>query len=476
MAVWSQHVAGFPPRAASPGPFLGLPNPLPSLPGATPTASNPLAFGLFILLNAVLFVRPSEIFPDLATVPIYQFVILACLTASLPALAVKVLSLRALAEQPITLCVLGLLPLVVLSMLGRMTLNDIWENTYEFLKVLVYYLLLLANVNTPGRIRRFLICLVVFIVTFTSLAVLQFHDIIQIPGLEMCRESVPGPDGIEIYIYRLQATGIFNDPNDLCLALAFGSLVCFYQFGDRRLGIARVAWLLPVVLFGYALYQTQSRGGLLGLAAGLVALFHARFGLKKTILLVLVVGLPAYFLLSGTRQGSFDVSEGTGQSRVQLWAEGFAAFKESPLRGVGYAQYGEVVEGVAHNSFVHAFVELGFFGGMLFAGAFYVAVWSLYRLGAPGLRFVDPETRRLRPYLMAIVCAFAGGLYSLSRCYVVPTYLVLGLAAVYIPTAVRPPLPVLHWNSRMAVRLFLVGLGVLIFLYLFVRVFARYGS
>jgi O-antigen ligase len=475
MPIQFQDIAGPSPLPAAPRPALSLPSPLPFRHGATPTASNPLAFGLFLLLNAVLFVRPSELVPDLETVPIYQIVILACLAASLPTVLFSVLSARSLTEQPITLCVLGLLPLAVLSMVGRMTLGDIWEQTAEYSKVLVYYVLLLANVNTPVRIRQFLTCLVFFIVPLTGIAVLTYHEIIAIPGLEMLREIVAGPGGIEVYSYRLRATGIFHDPNDLCLALSLGTTVCLFRFGARRLGLFRVLWLLPVVLFGYALFLTQSRGGLLGLGAGLVVLFHARFGRKKTLLLLLLCAPAAIFAVLGMRGEAFDGSEGTGQQRVQLWAEGFALFKETPFFGVGVGGFENEVHHVAHNSFIHAFVELGFLGGVLFTGAFYLAVWSLYRLGAPGLRFVDRETQRLRPYLLAIVCAFVGGILSLSRCYAVPTYLILGLSAAYIPTAVRPPLPVLHWSFHLAGRLLLVGFGVLVFFYLFTRVFVQFG-
>jgi O-antigen ligase len=473
MPIQYQDIAGPSPLPATPRPALSLPSPLPFRLGATPTASNPLAFGLFLLLNAVLFVRPSELVPDLATVPIYQIVILACLAASLPTVLFSVLSARSLTEQPITLCVLGLLPLAVLSMIGRLTLGDMWEQTTEYSKVLVYFLLLLANVNTPGRIRQFLTCLVLFIVPLTGIAVLTYHEIIAIPGLEMFREIVTGPGGVELYNYRLRATGIFHDPNDLCLALSLSTIVCLFRFGDRRLGLFRVLWLLPVVLFGYAFYLTQSRGGLLGLGAGLVALFHARFGWKKTILLLLLCAPPGLYLVFEMRNSAFE--GGTGQSRLELWSEGFALFKQSPFFGIGVGGFEDEVHHVAHNSFIHAFVELGFLGGVLFTGAFYLAVWSLYRLGAPGLRFVDAETRRLRPYLLAIVCAFVGGVVSLSRCYAIPTYLILGLSAAYIPTAVRPPLPVLHWSFRLAVRLFLVGLGVLIFFYLFTRVVVQFG-
>src|SRR6185312_4884877 len=73
-----------------------------------------LGFVLFVLLNAMLFVRPAEIVPALLGWEIYQVCILACLLTSFPVL-LEQLQPRALEARPLTVCVLGLLLAVVLS-------------------------------------------------------------------------------------------------------------------------------------------------------------------------------------------------------------------------------------------------------------------------------------------------------------------------------------------------------------------------
>ena len=45
--------------------------------------SGGLDFALVLVLNAVLFIRPAEIIPALANMPIYNWVILTCLAVSL---------------------------------------------------------------------------------------------------------------------------------------------------------------------------------------------------------------------------------------------------------------------------------------------------------------------------------------------------------------------------------------------------------
>ena len=69
----------------------------------------------------------------------------------------------------------------------------------------------------------------------------------------------------------------------------------------------------------------------------------------------------------------------------------------------------------------------GFFGGTLFLGTFYFAVVTLRRFGAAPHHMLDPEMRRLRPFLFAAVAAYATGLMTLSNSYIEPTYAILGL-------------------------------------------------
>src|SRR6185436_17415148 len=103
------------------------------------------------------------------------------------------------------------------------------------------------------------------------------------------------------------------------------------------------------------------------------------------------------------------------------------------LFGIGMDEYIKHAGYVAHNSFVHAFVELGYFGGTLFFGSFFFAVLALYRMSKlNAIRDPRSELGRLHPYLAAMLAGWSTGLLTLSRCYVVPTYIVLGTIAVFI--------------------------------------------
>jgi O-antigen ligase len=436
---------------------------------AQPHAGSGLAFFLFILVNVVLFIRPAEINPVLQDLPIYQVAILICLAFSIPSLAVF-FKRHSLAGQPITVCVLLLLPAVVLSHLSHLNFYSARADGFEFLKVEIYFLLLLANISSAARLRQFMICLVGLIGLMTILSLLQYHGLIHITAIEaMAQREIL--EEVEFYTQRLQGTGLFNDPNDFCLILVVGMTISAYWLTDRGLGLFRIVPLIMLGLFGQALALTHSRGGLLAFLACLIVLIYCRFGWKKTFILAALV-LPLLFLAFGGRQTRFNLAdpEDTAQTRFEFWSDSLQLLKQAPLFGIGTGGLVDEIYHVAHNSFVHAFAELGLFGGMLFLGVFFTAALTLNRLGSPGIQIVDPRLKHLRPFLLAMTVGFAAGIFSLSRCYTVTTYFVPGLVSSFVAVApTSPPVPVLRFDLHWLKRLAVVGLLFIFAVYLFVR-------
>lgn len=432
--------------------------------------SNPLAFASFIAVNAVLLIRPGEILAPVRGLPIYEVVIVLCTVLSFPALLAQ-FSKPALTRRPLTLFVLGMLAAVILSHLAHMRpyVGGAFWSALEFSKSVLYYLLLVANLTTLARLRQFLLWLLAFIVVLAAVALLQYHDLIHIEGVQTLEENDVDDDTGEVTsILRLQSTGIYNDPNDLCLILLSGMAITAYALGNWV--VLAPIWLGLLGLFGYALTLTQSRGGFIALVGGVVVFSFARFGKWKALALA-AVALPAVLLLFSGRQTNIDLGNrnDTAQARVQLWSEGLESFKQAPLFGIGYGGYADEATQVAHNSFVHSFTELGFFGGTMFVGAFGCAVIGVRRCRAA----VDPQARQMYPYLLIVVAMYIFGILSLSRQYIAPTYMVLGLAAAF--TEVAAPEPLLL-TKRLVLRL--VGLSVLVLavIYVFVKVMLHLGG
>ncbi|APW59899.1 O-antigen ligase family protein [Paludisphaera borealis] len=396
-----------------------------------------MGFLLFLLVNATLFVRPAEVVPELMELPIYNVLILGCFAYSYP-VVLRQLSGESLVENPITACVVGLLGSVVLSHLSHLHLSDTLTFGFLFAKVVMYYLLLVGLVDSTDRLRRFLYWLGWMIFVLTALALLQYHGMINVPALQSYAEEQYGEDGVELTeIVRLCSTGIYNNPNSLSRILVTGLILSLYWLSDRRSGLLRWIWTAPLVLEGYALTLTQSRGGFMGLMASLLCLLYARFGAKKAFFLS-ILAVPVALALKG-RQADISLSGGTGHQRLEIWAEGWRLFRGSPIFGIGMDQFVEEIHYVAHNSFFHCFAELGFVGGSFYVGMFYLAIrWPL-KLGCAGSPIRDPEFRRVGRYLAAIIAGEAVGQLSITRSYEVPTYLLIGLAAVYLRLAASQP-------------------------------------
>ncbi|MEX2139926.1 MAG: O-antigen ligase family protein [Pirellulales bacterium] len=437
-------------------------------------------FAFFILLNAVLFIRPSEIIPDLATVPIYEIVILVCLTLTFRRI-IGQLSMKSLVSRPVSLFVVGVWVAVILSMLfGMFWLTGAKNAGMEFGKTVLYYLLLVAVVDTVPRLRNFLLSLCILTGAVCGIAVLEYHQVIDIPGLSVLEQNAVDPKtGETIVIPRIRATGIFGDPNDLSMLTVLGMTLAAYGLAVPRWRPYLPLWLGAIALFVYTLVLTHSRGGLLAFLIGSIVLFQSRFGWQRAVPLI-ACALPLALLIFSERQTEFAgaMSEGTGQARIQFWREGLQLLRSKPIFGIGHGQFAEEVRHVAHNSFVHAYTELGVFGGTLFLAAFAYPIWAIYRLGnSQHIDVLPPSLARLRPYLLAAIAGYAGAMLTLSRNYIVPTYLVLALAAVYLRLVQGDlPLPELKFDQRLARRLAFASVAFLAATYAFVRVFARWSG
>lgn len=476
-----------------------------------------MRFFLFLFANAMLFVRPSELIPDLAAVEIYRWFILACIVMSLPDV-LQQLSLRLPQVPPIITCVVLLLPAVFLSGLFHGNFELIQETVTEFVKVLIYFFLMIALLTDTVRLKQFMRWIGLCSAAVTLAAVMRYHsDVAAAPQTQLEQQihqqqqqqaqqqeggqkkkgtlhgtfvvdEVRDPKTGEITkVNRMCGTGIFNDPNDLALVLITAIPMCLCWITDPTKKITRPFWLGLLLFFGYALMLTYSRGGFLALMAGLTTLFALKYGAKKTAMIGMVF-LPALLVVFAGRMTSISADEGTGQTRIQLWSDGLYIFRMSPLFGVGMDNYTQFSSHVAHHSFIHCFTELGMIGGTLFLGAFYFALKGMYDLrsrtapadslhASAGLHdAADPELIRLYPFLTAMLVSYTIGICFLSRSYVVPTYMMLGLAVVYMRLrATRAPVALPAWTFLAWPQLAGISCAFLACSYVFVRMFVNWG-
>jgi hypothetical protein len=432
-------------------------------------------FALFLLSNLTLFVRPGEIIPSLENVPIYNYLMLATLASVLPRVINRCRP-EQLKREPITACVLALLPAIALSHLCHFDTWSARTGVIIFARSVIYYLVLVAVVRSTWRLRIFLYSVAVFAVINSTIAILHYYGIIEIASIRTTQEMMIDPETGEPYLIpRLCATGIFGDPNDLSMITVAGIMICILGAEDSKLGMFRIAWMIPLAIFFATLLLTKSRGGLLAFVAAGLLLSYLRFGIRKTALVGALL-LPVLALSAGGRQADLGggLKGGTGEARIELWSDGLTEMKNSPIFGIGFNSYADQVGQVAHNSFVHAFVELGLVGGAIFLGTFWFAAISFWKLRQriknEGRFTTSVAFRRLHPYLATILCGFAVSMFSLSRAYVEPVYLGLGVANVYFLDANRRGLAAtVQVTSRRLGQLAAGSIAFLVFIYLFIK-------
>lgn len=424
------------------------------------TASRPvistLAFGSLMLCCAVMIVRPAELLPSLAAVPFYELFIVGALVLGFPSLQ-RHFKWSHLKQQPAMLCAVGVLVAVILSHGQRFYFSGVHEGATYFFKTLLLFGLLVSLTDTVHRLKVLLAVVAVAATVTVSLCLLDFYGVVDFELITHIHDVDGVTESNEVRLTsRMRGTGIFQDPNDISLLIVFSAAIWGAIWCDRNLGAARFAAAMPLGILLTGLLCTKSRGGLLAGVVSVMAFVVVRYGRKAAIGVGVLAACALPLLI--VRQTGLGFDEGgTGHERLTLWREGLYALR-SPwlLFGIGQGMYSDWAGLVAHNSFVHAFVELGLFGGTLFFGCFFFPALSLYRLRQVQGELDHPELQRLLPFAVAMLAGWTFGLQGLSRAYIVSTYLMLGTIVAYLNIAgwhLQPRRLLVTWDRGHVWRL-----------------------
>lgn len=435
-------------------------------------AADRVAYVLLLLAIGTLLVRPADLLPALEKQPIYECLIVACIIASLPRLAAQ-LTLSSLRENSITVLVLMLVPAVMLSHLSHANTYGARTGGFEMAKCCLFFLLVLCHINSFCRLQLLLSVVTAGVFVEALLSVMQYRGILHLEALASVAQRWHTADGGDGGILnRLCGIGVFHDPNDFSLILVVAIVVCGYTICEVNRLWRRLLLLLPVALFGYALLLTHSRGGFTAAGAALLVFLAARYGWRNTIPLACII-LPIFVVGFSGRQTRLDLTNpnDTFQARMELWSESFDHFRAEPFFGVGQGKLTDLIGHVCHNSYLHAFTEMGLIGGIAFAGAFYLALRGLSEAASD-----QPDLARLRPFVLAAVAGYAMGLASLSRCYTVPTQLILAVGTIFLTLAGRKDHPAIpRFDVACTRRILGVGVVLLFGTYLFLRLMIERG-
>ena len=406
---------------------------------------------------AVVYLRPTEILGGWRDVP----VVWLATAATLPLFALKAIN-RKVIELPQDRLLLAYWVAIAISNLVLGWFGGVLQGGLRFGQIVYQYFLVRAAADTPRRLRGVIVLLTLMML---------FHAV---SGLIQHQTGLGFGDITPIYsggAVRIRSAGIFNDPNDLGLAIVmvipFLVLAIANREASGRLVAAALAALAVMLT---ALYLTNSRGAMLGLGAMIVVYSWSRFR-RIAAAAVVVVALSGLVIAGPSRVDDFDSSEASAQGRIQAWSEAIQMLKERPLTGVGWSLFTEHHELVAHNSFIHAFAELGLFGGVCLVGMVYWYFAGLRRL--PVDRKNMDATRWRNALLSAGAGVFVAAIF-LSRQYDVVPYTLLAVGATHVSLE-RQKVP-LETGGRDIAAVALLSVATVLATYVAVRLLAVWSG
>ncbi len=396
---------------------------------------------------ALIYVRPEEAIPALAGM---HFTLLVSLV-TLVGMAVKLsMDRQKLVRTPLNWLIPGFALIGVLSTLDT---GNSAEAAQDLAKLVILVLVIINLIRTPRDLRAFVTTLIVFTAFVAAYSIF----------LEATGHSIQDQD-----TERSLATGIFGDPNDLAATLAAGLALIVSRIMQTQ-GVRRAGYAGLVLLLLYAIFLTNSRGGLLAIITVFTG-YLIVFSRKRFLGILLAIVVAAGFLaFAPGRMGEMDSGEESANSRFWFWDTGISIMKDRPLSGVGYGQFPDYNGGMtAHNSFVLCFAELGLPGFFFWMGSLYFC----FRSRKPA---VEGEVQaRPDPTQMGIRIALAGFLtacFWLSRTYTPILYILIALPIASNTSAAesasKPPLR-LSW-PREALNIAALCAASIVFIQLMVE-------
>lgn len=274
------------------------------------------------------------------------------------------------------------------------------QSTIDFVKTLIIYFALLNCVNTEKRLRT-VVWLMALAGLFPALGALRFYHNGQL---------VEG---------RLGWVGIFGNPNELAYSLVILFPLTAVLSADSRLLRRAFIWAMLGV-YGFVVYLTFSRGGMLGLFAvlGLMALVQRRASIRLVAAGLLVAGVIAVAFYWSRGEGFSNLSEDTSfEQRITTFRTGLRMFQDHPIFGVGincspaawpfYApkNLGYNTWPIIHNTFLQALSETGL-AGFLPLTAFFL--FQLYRAWKTARAATAAGRERFANLVRALGIAFVG--------------------------------------------------------------------
>jgi O-antigen ligase len=226
---------------------------------------------------------------------------------------------------------------------------------------------------------------------------------------------------------RVRYRGVLQDPNELAIALTSGLALLIALWLRTRKRRWKWVALTGVFLVAWAVKETGSRSGQLGLLATLGAFLFWRYRWKLAVVAAPMM-VPLLLLVA---KGGSDRADAASSSteRYEAWLAGMEMFRQSPIWGIGFGQFNDHHFLTAHNTLILVFAELGIVGTFIFS----MLVWIMIKTPILILkRYSGHEEARVSVIwsiaLLASIGAILAGSAFLSFAYHYILWIFMGLA------------------------------------------------
>jgi O-antigen ligase len=336
-----------------------------------------VAFVLFLAFLALLYSNVAVIYKQLDAFRPSLVIALLALFMMVVELGQSRQSFRLMWPQGALLIVL--LGACVISVFSSIYMRRAFDQTSDFAKMVLVYVLIENVVTTRERLRK---------VMYTMVLGGLFPAI----GIIMRYRA-----GILQENSRAAWRGIFGNPNEAAYGILILIPLALALARESRLLVRAGLWIV-MGLYLLGMYFTFSRGGFLALFAVLAIMGwkHQSIVIKAGLIVALLAGIVALGAFWKRSSGDFsNIKQDTSfQERIATFQAGGLMFLDNPLLGVGpgdsvvaYPLYVPTAADcgchdqlVVHNSFIQALAEIGLLGFvpfMLFIGFVMYHAWKM---------------------------------------------------------------------------------------------------
>lgn len=192
--------------------------------------------------------------------------------------------------------------------------------------------------------------------------------------------------------WSIRAEGVFGDPNYFAIALLIGLA---FSIGLMRLYYPKrqFMWSTILLLLGFSLFKTGSRGGFLGFLVMAASYILSREKKIKAVIIGIAILLPTIHFLAPNViyrfTGHSKGDEGSTHTRWELQIAGLNMIKAHPFLGIGYGNFKSVAPmynpkltrgQIAHNTYMQVAAELGLPIFIIYALILLASIRDLLRL------------------------------------------------------------------------------------------------